>query len=371
MAQLYKSTPAADGFWMPGEFEPHDGCWLLFPHRPDVWRDNAKPAQQAFASVARAIADFESVTVGVNRDHYTTARDMLTDAVRVVELSSDDAWIRDCGPTFVINDSGQVRGVDWEFNAWGGELDGLYDSWEQDNLVARKVLEIERVGRYKAPIVLEGGAIHVDGQGTLITTSACLLNENRNPSVSKPEMEQHLRSYLGVDTIIWLDFDAFEETDGHVDGVCAFLHPGVLVVDWCDDPDEIDYAVCRSVYEQLSRQCDARGRPFELHKLPAANPPPMTAVEANGVIDADGTYPRNAGDIIGGTYVNFYMANGGLVMPTYDDPNDDPAHDILQKLCPDRKVVGVPAREIALAGGMIHCITQQQPAPRQGTAIPS
>jgi len=364
MSQPLMSSPANDGYRMPAEFEPHAGCWMLFPQRGDVWRENAAPAQRAYADAARAIARFEPVTIGANREQYLTARCRMPDAVRVVEMASDDAWIRDCGPTFVVNDAGDVRGVDWLFNAWGGELDGLYASWEQDNLVAQKVLEIERVDRYQAPIVLEGGAIHVDGQGTLITTTSCLLNPNRNPGVSRPQMETHLRDYLGVSKIIWLDFEAFEETDGHVDGICAFIKPGVLVVDWSDDPDSPEYAVCRQVYEQLSRATDASGRHFELHKLPAATPAPITQAEADSIITSPGSYPRRAGDPIGGTYVNFYMANGGVVMPFYDDPNDEPARDILAKLLPDREIVGILAREIAIGGGMIHCITQQQPKGR-------
>lgn len=365
MSRLLPRTPAADGYRMPAEFELHTGCWMLFPQRADVWRENAAPAQRAYAEIAAAISRFEPVTVGANREQYLTARSRLPDGVRVVELASDDAWIRDCGPTFIINDDGDVRGVDWIFNAWGGEHDGLYAAWEQDNLVAQKVLELERVDRYRAPIVLEGGAIHVDGEGTLITTSSCLLNPNRNPGISRAQMENHLRNYLGVSKIIWLEFDAFEETDGHVDGICAFTKPGVLVVDWCDDEASPEYTVCRQVYEQLSRVTDAKGRPFELHKLPCAAPIPITAEEAAGIIAIPGSYPRRAGDPIGGTYINFYIANGGVVMPFYDDPNDEPARDILSKLLPDREVVGVRAREIAIGGGMIHCITQQQPRGNQ------
>ncbi|MEO1668647.1 MAG: agmatine deiminase family protein [Chloroflexota bacterium] len=266
--------------------------------------------------------------------------------------------------TFVVNDAGNVRGVDWEFNAWGGELGGLYDSWEQDNLVARKVLEIERVDRYNAPIVLEGGAIHVDGEGTLITTSACLLNPNRNGDMPREQMETHLRDYLGVSHIIWLAFEAFEETDGHVDGICAFVRLGVLAVDWTDDPESPEYDVCRSVWDQLSAATDAKGRRFELHKLSAASPAPITAAEAAGIASVPGSYPRHAGDPIGGTYVNFYIANGGVIVPTYDDPNDENALRILADLFPAREVVGVPAREIAIGGGMVHCITQQQPRRR-------
>ena len=364
MTTPLKSTPAADGFRMPGEFEPHTGCWMLWPQRPDVWRDNAVYAQRAYAKVATAIVQFEPVTVGVLSHLYPQARAMLPDDVRVVELASDDAWIRDCGPTFVVNDAGEVRGVDWEFNAWGGEISGLYDNWEQDNLVAQKVLDMTRVPRYKADFVVEGGAIHVDGQGTLITTRACLLNDNRNPDVSQAQMDVWLSDYLGVSKFIWLDFDAYEETDGHVDGVCAFVRPGVLVVNWCDDPSSPEYEVCRSVWDQLSNTTDAQGRPFELHKLHTATPAPITRAEAAGIATVPGSYPREAGEPIGGTYVNFYIANGGVVVPTYDDPNDAPALQLLSDLFPERKVVGVSAREIAIGGGMVHCITQQQPLGR-------
>jgi len=361
VSRLLNSTPQADGFRMPGEFEHHAGCWMLWPERPDVWRDNATHAQQAYTNVATAIAQFEPVTVGASTHQYANARAMLPDHIRVIELTSDDAWMRDCGPTFVANDKGEVRGVDWEFNAWGGELGGLYASWEQDNLVAKKVLELERIDRYKAPFVLEGGAIHVDGQGTLITTSSCLLNPNRNPGMSQAEMEDLLRAYLGVSKIIWLEFDAVEETDGHVDGVCAFAAPGKLVIDWCEDPTNPEYHISRQVWEQLSNSTDAQGRPFQIHKLPSASPPPITAEEAAGIKRVTGSYPRRKGDPVGGTYVNFYIANGGILAPTYDDPNDEQALDILSEVFPDRKVVGVPAREIAMSGGMIHCITQQQP----------
>lgn len=361
MPATLKTTPRADGFRMPGEFEPHAATWMLWPHRPDVWRDGGKPAQRAFAAVAAAIARFEPVTVGVAAHQYANARHMLPDAVRVVELSSNDAWMRDCGPTFVVNDAGAVRGVDWTFNAWGGLDEGLYFPWDLDEAVAQKVLETEGVDRYKAPLVVEGGAIHVDGEGTLFTSTSCLLNPNRNPHRSQPDLEHLLREYLNVEKIIWLDFEPYEETDGHIDTIMAVVRPGVLVLNWTDDPDEPAYAACRRAYEQLSSVTDAKGRPFELHKLPQASPPPFSEAEAAGVDVVFGSYPRRAGDAIGGEYVNFYIANGGIVMPTYDDPNDEPARQILADLFPDRQVVGVPAREIAMGGGMIHCITQQQP----------
>jgi len=195
MSRLIHSTPRADGFRMPGEFEPQTQIWMLWPQRPDNWRLGAKPAQRSWVQVATAISRFEPVTVGVNHEQYENAVNQLPDTVRVVELSSNDAWVRDCGPTFVVNDQGAVRGVDWEFNAWGGLIDGLYFPWDQDDKVARKVCETEAVDTYRTDgFVLEGGSIHVDGAGTLITTEECLLNRNRNPHLSREEIEAYIAS---------------------------------------------------------------------------------------------------------------------------------------------------------------------------------
>lgn len=363
MSTLLTSTPKSDGYRMPAEFEPHAACWMLFPERPDVWRDNAKPAQQAFAEVANAIATFEPVTVGALPHVYQTACELLSDRVKVVELQYNDAWMRDCGPTFVVNDKGGVRLVDWEFNAWGGELGGLYSDWSADNDVPRQVAEHIGVDRYKANFVVEGGAIHVDGEGTLITTASCLLNPNRNPNLSKAQVEEGLKAYTGVEKVIWLDVEIGEETDGHIDGICAFVRPSVLVIDWCDDPEnEFEYANCRRVYEQLSNTTDAQGRIFKIHKIPSASPPPLSAEAASTIKRVDGSYARPADMPVGGCYVNFYTANGGVIVPTYDDPKDEQALNILADLFPERAVVGVPAYEISVGGGMVHCITQQQPA---------
>ncbi len=233
MTRTLSSTPRRDGYRMPGEFEPHSGCWMLWPERPDNWRLGGKPAQQAFVAVASAIAGSEPVTVGVSTAQFANARCLLPPQVRVVEMSSDDAWMRDVGPTFVVNGRGGMRGVDWMFNAWGGLEGGLYFPWDRDAAVAQKVLEIESCDRYRAPLILEGGAIHVDGQGTCMTTEECLLNPNRNPQLSRADIERHLGQYLNVETVIWLGRGVHrDETDGHVDNLCAFTRPGELVLTW-------------------------------------------------------------------------------------------------------------------------------------------
>ena len=239
MSTTLSSTPRDDGFRMPGEFEPHEKCWMLWPRRGDTWRLGAKPAQAAFAEVAAAIAAFEPVSVGASPDQWENARAMLPDAVRVVEISSDDAWMRDVGPTFVVDGGQETRGVDWHFNAWGGLEGGIYFPWAQDSLVARKVLEIEAINRYRAPLVMEGGSFHVDGQGTLITTAECLLNANRNPKMTREQIETCLQDYLNIEKVIWIDKGVYmDETDGHVDNLCCYLKPGEVLLTWTDDPDD-------------------------------------------------------------------------------------------------------------------------------------
>jgi agmatine deiminase len=361
MSFLLNSTPRKDGFRMPGEFEIHQGTWMLWPERPDNWRLGAKPAQKAFAAVATAIARFEPVTMGVSQAQYSNARNMLPGNIRLVEMSNNDAWIRDTGPTFVSNGT-EIRAVDWDFNAWGGLKGGLYFPWDLDDMVARKVAEIERVDRYKAPIVLEGGSIHVDGEGTVLTTQECLLNENRNPGKSKGEIESTLSDYLNVSEFIWLNRGIFnDETNGHIDNICCFIQPGVVALAWTDDRSDPQYEISQENLEILSTAKDAKGRKLEIHKIHLPNPVLITQEESEGVDVYNGTLPREEGDRLAASYINFFFSNGGAVVPMFNDPHDAPALEQLQKLMPDRKVVGVFAREILLGGGNIHCVTQQQP----------
>ena len=364
---LQQQTPENDGYRMPGEFEPHAGCWMLWPERGDNWRQGAKPAQACFVEVATAIARFEPVTMGVSRAHFEDARHQLPGHIRVVEMAHDDAWMRDVGPTFVLNDAqGLIRGVDWGFNAWGGFSGGLYFPWHEDALVARKVLEIEQIDRYPAPLILEGGAIHVDGEGTLLTTEECLLNPNRNPTLSRSQIEAHLRAFLNVDRIIWLSRGVYrDETDGHVDNLCCFARPGVVLLSWTDDPDDPVYAICREARAILEKERDARGRTFEVHPVQQPGPLFQTAEDSAGLAYSSSAKPRLPGDRLAGSYINFYIANGGVVMPLFDDPHDAAALETVQKCFPERAIVGVAAREVLLGGGNIHCITQQQPLAAQ------
>jgi agmatine deiminase len=363
MSRPLDSTPATDGFHTPAEWEPHAGCWMAWPERPDNWRAEAGPAQEAYAAVADAIAASEPVTMAVSDRQFETARAALPDAVRVVEVSTDDAWLRDTGPTFVVDGAGGRRGVDWRFNAWGGHDGGLYSPWDRDDRVAAKVLEVEGDARYRAPIVLEGGAIHVDGEGTVLTTEQCLLNRNRNPELGRAAIEAALHSYLGTEKVVWLGEGVFaDETDGHVDNLAAFARPGVVLLTWVEDPDDPQHAISRDALARLEAATDAMGRPFEVVKLPAPGPLTIEAEEAAGVAPVEGSRPRRAGDRMAASYVNFYLGNSRVIFPLLDPARDDEAGAILAATFPGREVVGVAAREILLGGGNIHCITQQVPA---------
>lgn len=364
MARRMTGTPRMDGFRMPGEFETHKQCWMIWPERTDNWRLGAKPAQRAFTEVAHTISKFEPVTMCVSREQYMNAREMLDAQVRVVEMSNDDAWMRDCGPTFVVNDAHEVRAVDWSFNAWGGLVDGLYFPWDQDDKVAKKVAEIEGVHTYKAEdFILEGGSIHVDGEGTCIVTEECLLSEGRNSHMTKEQIEDTLRYYLHVDKIVWIPEGIYnDETNGHVDNICCFARPGEVILAWTDDETDPQYARSKAAKDIFESTIDAKGRALKVHQLHIPSPVCITKEESEGVDAVDGTLPRQEGDRQAASYINFYMANGGIVFPLFNDSKYDAlAEAQLKSIFPEREVVGVFAREIILGGGNIHCITQQQP----------
>jgi len=336
---------------------------LIWPERPDNWRQGGKPAQAAFTAVATAIATTEPVTVAVSFRQFDNARSELPPHIRVVEMTNDDAWIRDCGPTFVVNDAGDVRGVDWDFNAWGGLVDGLYFPWAADDAVARKVLEIEGAARYKAPFVLEGGSIDVDGEGTLLVTEECLLSAGRNPDLTREEIEALLRKYLGVEVIVWLPFGVYlDETNGHVDNFCRFVEPGKVMLTWTDDQEDPQYERSAAALKVLENTLDAKGRAFQVVKIAQPGPIFITAEESQGVDSIAGTLPRETGDRLAGSYVNSYIGNDTVVLPIFDDAHDDAAIAAYTEMFAPRRILTVPGREILLGGGNIHCITQQVPS---------
>ncbi len=357
------STPTADGFRMPAEYEPHAGCIMIFPERPDSWQYGGYAARKAFVQVAEAIAASEKLTVCASARQYDNARALLSSRIRVVEMSSDDAWARDYCPTFVRNGKGEVRGIDWGFNAWGGLYDGLYFPWDNDNRMARKICDLMDKDVYdKRDFILEGGSIHVDGEGTCMTTESCLLSKGRNPQMSREQIESVLMQYLGVSRVLWLPCGIYhDETNGHVDNICAFVRPGEVALAWTEDEEDAQYEMSRACLEYLNSARDAKGRRITVHKLPLPKPVTVTKEECEG-LDACWDEPtRTAGERLAASYVNFYISNGNIVMPKFGDPADDKARDILQGLFPHRKVVQIYARDILIGGGNIHCITQQVP----------
>jgi agmatine deiminase len=362
--EVLNSTPKQDGFRMPGEFEEHEGCWMIWPERTDNWRLGAKPAQAAFAEVAKVISKYESVTMAVSDNQYNVVRNLLPGHIKVVEMSSDDAWMRDVGPTFLTNDIGEIRAVDWRFNAWGGLIDGLYFPWAKDDRIARKVANIENIDYYSLDtFILEGGSIHVDGEGTAIVTEACLLDSSRNPTLSKEEVEMNLMEYLNVSKVIWLKNGIYlDETNEHVDNIIHYCAPGKVVLAWTDDESDPQYRLSNDAYDVLINSVDALGRKLEVIKLHIPNSVIVSAAESEGVDSVDGTLPRVAGDRQAASYANFYIANGAIILPIFgDDYYDDLAVKSLKKVFPTRVIETIYAREIILGGGNIHCITQQQP----------
>jgi agmatine deiminase len=285
-------------------------------------------------------------------------------AVSIVVAETDDAWVRDTGATFVTNGR-EVRGVSWDFNAWGGDLNGLYWSWQHDQKIAEFMCRIHGHRMYQTPgFVLEGGSIHVDGEGTCITTRECLLDAGRNPGWSEEDIEGILRKYLHVDTTIWLDHGIVDdETNGHVDNVACFTRPGEVILAWTDDVNHPQYERSASAYDVLTNTPDAMGRKLTVHKLHIPSDMYITEEEARGVKNTCWAVPRNAGDRLAASYVNFIMPNGAIIFPTFGDQKYDKlAEEQFKAIFPDRKVIGFYSRELLLGGGNLHCLSQNVPA---------
>lgn len=355
-------TPAADGYRMPGEFEPHAGSWMLWPERGDTWREEAGPAEQAFAAVAEAIVAAEPLTVGVSAARMDRARAALPAEVVLVEMPSNDAWMRDVGPTVVVDGAGDRRAVDWSFNAWGGTEHGLYPDWRADDAVAALVARHEGMQRYRAPLIQEGGGIHSDGKGTVFVTEECVLSTGRNAELGRTACEHLLKAYSGASQVVWLPRGVFaDETTGHVDNLLHVAGPNLILLTWTDDPWDPQHVRSAEALAVLEGVRDVNGDPFRILKLPMPGPLHMTDHEAGGVVAAPGGKPREAGDRLAGSYANFYLVEGRVLVPLLDPRTDDDACRIIADALPDREVVGIPAREILLGGGNIHCITQQIP----------
>ena len=362
---IINSTPSHDGYYMPAEYEKHDGTIMIWPVRPGSWPGEAAAAKRVFKEIAGHIAQSENMYMLTDSEHMTEAEQMLDDKVRVVNIETDDAWARDMCPTFVKNASGDIRGISWKFNAWGGEYDGLYMDWEKDDMAAGLFCDMMGIDYYDAaPFVLEGGSIHSDGEGTVIVTESCLLSKGRNPQLSKAMIEDKLKEYLGAKKVIWLPYGIYnDETNEHVDNVCAFTSPANVVLAWTDDVNDPQYDMSSADLKVLEAETDALGRKIKVHKLYIPDEPVCIKEEdLKGYVFAEGEDNRELGERLAASYANFYISNAKVLVPQFGDKKDKAAIELLSKLIPDRKVTGIYARDIIVGGGNIHCITQQIPA---------
>ncbi len=337
---------------MPAETAPHDRTWMAFPRQNDALGDTEAEREEAYATwtaVAHAVARFEPVVLAVDPSEAARARRMLGGEIEQVPMPLDDSWMRDSGPTFVLDDErpGVLGAVDWRFNAWGAQPGA---EWARDALVARTVAERAGAEVVSSLLVNEGGAIHVDGAETVLVTETVQLDPGRNPFADRASVEAELERTLGVDRVLWLprgltrDYERFG-TRGHVDMVATIPSPGRLLLHDQTDPGHPDHAVTRSLRALAETWTDARGRPFEVVGVPA----PATLRDGDGFVDW--------------SYINHLVVNGGVIACAYGEPAaDGAAAALLAEAYPGREVVAVDARPILARGGGIHCITQQQPA---------
>ncbi len=354
---------------MPAEYQPHRATLMIWPVRPGSWGKDPGAAQAAFVRVFKAITESEDLYLLAGPDQLEQAREAVAglDRVHLLCIESDDAWARDVGPTFVQNEDGALKGISWRFNAWGGEVDGLYADWQKDDAVAGAFCDaLGLPWEDVAPFVLEGGSIHTDGEGTALVTESCLLSAGRNPSMTREEIEEELCRRLGVQKILWLPHGIYnDETNEHVDNVCAFVGPGEVVLAWTDDESDPQYPLSAANLAYLEGATDAKGRPLTVHKLPIPDHPILCSEADCAAYEfAPGEDVREPGERLAASYVNFYFTNDAVLVPQFGGENaacDARACAILQELCPERQVIGLPAREILQGGGNIHCITQQIP----------
>jgi agmatine deiminase len=344
-------NPRELGYHMPAEWEPHEATWLSWPHKEASWPGAFERVPGIFVEITKHLSDSELVRINVaDEDFADRVRSLLRrggvnlDAVRFHFNPTDDAWVRDHGPIYVVRDRGgkRERGIiDWGYNAWGNK----YPPYDQDDVVPSRIAAETGETLFKPDIVMEGGSLDVNGRGTLITTEACLLNPNRNPQLNRAQIEGYLRDYLGVGHILWLgDGIAGDDTDGHIDDLTRFVSPDAVVTVIEDDRQDENYEVLQENYERLLKMKNEAGNSLRVIELPMPGP----------------VYFEN--QRLPASYANFYIANRSVLVPTYRHENDERACAILQDVFSDRKVIGIDCVELIWGLGSIHCVTQQQPA---------
>lgn len=341
---------------MPAEWSKHQRTFLSWPIQASMCypEDYNVVCKAYYYRLVKAIAEFEPVTVIINPEESEEFGALIKGIetpypVEFLAIAHNDAWLRDNGPTFVINDQGGIAGVNWDFNAWGGK----YSPWDLDNEVAPKILDHYNIQCFDAPLIMEGGSIHTDGEGTILTTEECLLNPNRNYSLSKGEIEQYLHSYLGAQQVIWLKRGLYgDETDGHIDNIACFAAPGKVLIQVCQDKDDPNYDISWENVQILRDSVDAKGRQLEVIPVPQ---PPKRMFE---------------GKRLTLSYINFYFVNDGIILPVFGGDavqTDAEVIDILNRLYPDRRISQIDGMSIIKEGGNVHCTTQQMPKERDGS----
>ncbi len=341
--------PADSGYSMPAEWHPHQRSLVSWPVKESMCHpEDSEQVKTWYLNLILAISEFEPVAVIVNPGEQPSIAELIhhyetRHQIEILSIAHNDAWIRDNGPTIVMAQNGGVAGINWSFNAWGGK----YEPWDLDDAVAPSILMHYAIQRLDAPLVMEGGSIHTDGDGTLLTTEACLLNPNRNPKLSKEDIEKHLIHFLGVSKVIWLKHGlAGDETDGHVDNIACFAAPGKVLMQICDDPADENTAITRENLAILEHTTDAKGRPIEV--IPIQQPPRQDRYGKRLTL----------------SYLNFYFVNGGIILPVFGgtaSETDQQAIGILSSLYPDRIVRPIDGMPIIAEGGNVHCTTQQMP----------
>ena len=359
------TTPRGDSYSMPFEGDKHYGTIILLPFRKDTWRENAKPAMAEYKKVIHAIAKYEKVFVGINPRIYKKVIDDFTGHRNIIpfKVKYNDAWARDNTVIFVKNGE-RLRAVDFRFNAWGGEVDGLYSNYKDDDALGKNLAKYFGVDRYALDsFILEGGSIHVDGERTCMVTEACLLSAGRNPNLTKEEIEETLKTYLDVTKVIWLPHGIYEdETNEHVDNIACFIKPGVVALAWTDDKEDPQYEYSMSAYKVLSKSVDAQGRKLKIIKVKLPKPLYMDTKEAKTIkADKYAAKERLPGSRLAASYINFYQGDKYVILPAFGEPEDKLAKEQIQKLYPEKEIIQIYSKEILLGGGNIHCITMQIP----------
>lgn len=332
-------TSATD-FAMPPEWAQHRSTLMAWPARHEIWGDRLLEVEAAYAEVAHTIALFEHVIMVVHPEHEARARQLLRDNIEIMLIPINDSWIRDSGPVF-LKHGHRLMGLDLRFNAWGRK----YDSFMDDAELAKNLCHQLGLPRRKAAFIAEGGAFSIDGRGTVLTTAQCLLSDTRNFSMSKERIEKEIKDSFGAKHVVWLPGDPDDkETDGHIDLIAVFARDGVVLVNGDAKGDGHRQAIMDENIKALREARDAQGAPFELVILPEA--------------------PRSLAktELFAGSYVNAYICNKAVIVPTFGADTDAEAIEIYTRAFPDREVVGIYAEAIAQGGGSVHCITQQVPA---------